>query len=44
MKFFRFRSYVSDYFVCSKCGYGMYVKVLGNTHTCPECGGTMNRT
>lgn len=43
MKFFRFKSYISDYFVCAACGYGTYVKVIGNTYTCPECGGTMNR-
>lgn len=43
MKIFRFRSYVSDYFVCSSCGYGSYIKVLGDKCTCPECGGTMWR-
>ena len=36
--------YISDCFVCSFCGYGMYVKVRGDTYTCPECGGTMRRT
>lgn len=37
------RSYLSDYFVCRDCGFGMYAKVLGNTKRCPECNGTMVR-
>lgn len=37
------RRYLSDYFVCTNCNYGMYKKVLGDTTTCPECGGTMRR-
>lgn len=44
MNYFRFRSYVSDYFVCESCGYGTYVKVLGDTYTCPKCNGTMRRS
>ncbi len=45
-KFFnRVRSYISDHFTCSNpsCGYETYVKVIGNTYKCPECGGTMYR-
>lgn len=42
-RFFRVRRYISDHFTCSNCGYGTYVKVMGNTFTCPECGGTMTR-
>lgn len=37
-------NYISDYFVCENCDYGMYVKVRGDTYKCPECGGTMRRT
>lgn len=37
------RSYLSDYFVCRDCGYGIYAKILGNTKICPECGGKMVR-
>lgn len=33
----------SDTFVCEKCGCRGIYKVLGNTKTCPECGGTMYR-
>ena len=37
----------SDYFVCNRCGYGLYLKVLGNSTYCrnPDinCGGTMYR-
>lgn len=33
----------SDWFKCEKCGYMIMKKVLGNTATCPECGGRMNR-
>ena len=45
-KFFnRVRSYISDHFTCSNpsCEYETYVKVIGNTYKCPECGGTMYR-
>ena len=38
------KSYISDYFVCQSCGFGMYFKVIGDTCTCPECGGKMKRT
>lgn len=41
--FFRVRSYISDYFTCSSCGYETYIKVMGNTYKCSQCGGTMNR-
>ena len=37
------RRFMSDYFVCESCGYGGYYKILGNTKTCPKCGGTMRR-
>ncbi len=37
------RTYISDLFKCSKCGHTAYLKVLGNTATCSECGGTMYR-
>lgn len=33
----------SDTFLCEKCGCRGIYKVLGNTKTCPECGGTMRR-
>ncbi len=36
-------SYISDFFVCSNCDFSGYFKVLGNTKTCPKCGGTMYR-
>lgn len=38
-------SYISDHFTClnPNCGYETYVKVIGNTYKCPECGGTMYR-
>lgn len=35
--------FCSDTFVCEKCGARGIYKVLGNTKTCPECGGTMHR-
>ena len=40
---YRIFCYISDHFTCTKCGYETYVKVLGNTCSCPECGGTMYR-
>ena len=37
--------FMSDYFVCSNpsCRHGAYLKVMGNTARCPECGSTMYR-
>lgn len=32
-----------DFFKCEKCGYTTRMLVLGNTATCPQCGGKMNR-
>lgn len=33
----------SDWFKCRNCGYTVRKLVLGNTATCSECGGTMDR-
>lgn len=33
----------SDLFKCNSCGYALYKRVLGDTCTCPNCGGTMRR-
>lgn len=33
----------SDYFKCRRCGYTVRMRVLGNTATCSQCGGTMDR-
>lgn len=33
----------SDWFRCQKCGAVVQKKVLGNTSTCSDCGGTMDR-
>jgi len=35
--------FCSDTFVCTNCGNRGIYKVLGNTKTCSECGGTMVR-
>lgn len=35
--------YDSDWFKCERCGYTVRMKVLGNTATCSQCGGTMRR-
>ena len=32
-----------DFFKCTKCGYTVRMKVLGNTATCSQCGGRMER-
>lgn len=37
------RKYKSDQFKCSNCGRVIYIKVLGDTCRCSECGGTMHR-
>ena len=37
------RKFRSDYFVCTSCGHSAYLKVLGDTAKCPQCGGTMRR-
>ncbi len=36
-------SHQSDTFICESCGVRMFLKVLGNTAKCPNCGGTMRR-
>lgn len=33
----------SDMFKCGSCGHAEYRRVLGDTATCPRCGGTMRR-
>ncbi len=37
-------AHMSDYFVCVNCGHGAHIKVLGDTATCSQCGGTMKRS
>lgn len=44
MRYFRLRGRISDWFVCSSCGFGEYIKVIGDTCRCPKCNGTMRRT
>lgn len=33
----------SDTFVCSSCGVRIRKRILGDTCTCSNCGGTMHR-
>lgn len=33
----------SDFFKCRKCDYTVRMLVRGNTATCSQCGGTMDR-
>lgn len=37
-------AHVSDYFVCQNCDHAAYMKIIGNTAKCPNCGGTMKRS
>ena len=34
----------NDFFKCTSCGYTVRMLVLGNTATCSQCGGRMERT
>lgn len=33
----------SDFFKCRSCGYTVRMLVRGDTATCSQCGGTMDR-